>query len=465
MIKLSEETKQRALALDQLDSNQPLVNEISKSTEKDLDALIKYLHSDHDDRCSKKRKLADAMLRTSLLKDIEKTLKEQLQEAQYEEVKKSNKNKLKLWLLAIGGALFFACEGFDGMTSIFGLATVSGFISLGVALIFSVFSVMVFFGFGLKQISEHLEVKFKDAPEYVNEYVIELDEIEQILDTIDNLFKESTPLEKQLDEYTQLIIALKFRIADIQQIKLKLDVARNQTKVKLFKTGFSLLTGIIFFSSGFFTGQAVALTIAGLFMTVSATFPPILAASALIGLVSFLVYWYLERPGIENLIGRKMSLDDEKLDKLDSKRTYKINQRLDRSLSVANDKRALIDKEATNTHLTQELTATKQELIATKQKFHARTFPSSGASCKYVSKSVVPAQAGIHPQTDIDVQLEMDSRLRGNDNVFTRRTTSSDKSKRVEALSLISNRERLFNTKAKKPTMIVEDVTYTCSEC
>ena len=37
---------------------------------------------------------------------------------------------------------------------------------------------------------------------------------------------------------------------------------------------------------------------------------------------------------------------------------------------------------------------------------------------------VVPAQAGIHPQTDIDVQLEMDSRLRGNDNVFTRRTTS-----------------------------------------
>lgn len=77
------------------------------------------------------------------------------------------------------------------------------------------------------------------------------------------------------------------------------------------------VAGIIFFSGGFFAGQTVALAIASLFVaSIAATAWPIIVASIAVGLAALSVYWFVERPGIENLISRWKGLDKDKIDQL-----------------------------------------------------------------------------------------------------------------------------------------------------
>src|SRR3990167_1097479 len=309
VIPISEDTRKSAAKLFELDEAAQTANDISKHNEMSLAVLLPYLRSNTDEQ-NKKLKLEAARLRTLVLKDIEKKLKDQLtQGAEEEEIKKHHRNNLKFWLLAIGGALFFGCEGFDGIASIFRLASVSGVLSFAVALLFSAIAVFVFCGFELKQIANHLGVKFRDASNLVNEYVNQVDEVEGLLDTVEDLLNaDSYIANNQLPDYQMTLEMLKDQLTHIQQEKMKLDEGKNKKKVRGVKLAFSLIAGGIFFSSGFFTGQAVALFIAGLFVTASATFPPILAAAVFLGVIAFFFYWYLQRPNMENLIGQKIGL-------------------------------------------------------------------------------------------------------------------------------------------------------------
>src|SRR3990167_5324058 len=328
-IPLSAETRTGAATLFELDKVALEVENIAKSEEMDLAVLITYLKLNTDEQ-NKQLKLEAAKLRTLILQDIEKKLQAQLTQGRHAaEMTEQDKNKLKFWLLAIVWAFFFGCEGFDGIATVVGLTSVSGIVAFGVALLFSAIAVFVFCGFELKQIANHLGVKFKDASNLVNEYVKQLAEIEGLLDTVEKIMTEDSQIaNNQLGEYQVMLEMLNKRLNHIKQEKEKLDEVKNAKKVKAIKLGFSLVAGAIFFSSGFFTGQAVALFIAGLFVTASATFPPILAAAVLLAGMSFLFYWFLQRPNMENLIGRKMGLDDEKLEKLGTDHTDKIEEKI-----------------------------------------------------------------------------------------------------------------------------------------
>lgn len=366
-IKLSDETCAKAaklFALEPVDPADPanIVERISKGfNEFELDKLLAYLEPKAGDR-NKKLKSADAELHTMLLKDIETTLNEALRvENQRKEIEQIKQSKFKLWLLAVAGALFFACEGFDGISALLGMASASAAISLGVSLVFSFVAVLVFWGFGLRQIAEHLGVELKDAPNLVNQYVTQMDEIEQLIETTKKLLVEDADIFKErLDDYNQLLTMLRSRLTHIQEEKVKLDTASKKTHLKVLKTGLSLLTGVIFFSSGFFTGQAVALSIAGLFIaTASATFPPILAAAVFVGLVALMVYWYLEKPAIENFVARKFDLDDEKLKKLDTTRTNNALANVCTLTAQVKDKKELEQEQQTNAALVTNLVSTK----------------------------------------------------------------------------------------------------------
>ena len=78
-----------------------------------------------------------------------------------------------------------------------------------------------------------------------------------------------------------------------------------------------IFIGLVFFSGGFFTGQSLALALLGLFCaSISASFWPILLVSIAVGLAALSVYWFVERPELEKLVGRWFGRDPEKIELL-----------------------------------------------------------------------------------------------------------------------------------------------------
>ena len=313
-------------------------------------------------------------LRASILKDICKHLNGGT-EPIIPKKKQSIWNKFKYWLLALAGGVFFGCEGFDGITAILGLFSIPAIISLGVGILFSIFAVFVFKGFGLKQIADHLNVEFEEAAELIDNYVLQFNEIERINQTIQTLLdKVSHDLRQEdqqdedlkLNSYRSLIQMFYGRLEYLRQQKQELDIARNDWGVNAIKYSMGAVTGVIFFSGGFFTGQAVALSIAGLFMTTSVTFPPIIAVSVLIGLAAFFVYWNLERPGIDRLIGRKIyKLDDDKIKEIENAKLDGLKAALESTDKRVNEKVSSIKTMAENKRLNIDISTVKTELDAT----------------------------------------------------------------------------------------------------
>ena len=235
----------------------------------------------------------------------------------------NRKNRTLFWILAGAGVLLFGAEGFDGISSIFGLFSISSAISAIVGLVFSCLAVTVFWAFDLEQIAEHLNVNVKSASSLVDYYLKQLYEMEQLFHAIDSSLNEEntarTPEDVSdcLASNRHLLYLLAERLKYLALEKITFDVARKESWLRVRKNSVAVLAGAIFFSGGFFTGQAVALSVAGIFMaSVSVAFPPVLAAACLLGVLAFILYWFVQKPGIENLIGRKLGLDDEKLEEM-----------------------------------------------------------------------------------------------------------------------------------------------------
>ena len=338
-------------------------------------------------------------LRASILKDICKHLNGG-NEPIIPRKKQSFWNKFKYWLLALAGGVFFGCEGFDGITAILGLFSIPAIISLGVGILFSIFAVFVFKGFGLKQIADHLNVEFEEAAELIDNYVQQFVEIERINQTINQLFDQMiTDLsaegqefeDQKLKSYRSLIQMFYGRLEYLRQQKQELDIARSDWGVNAIKYSMGAVTGIIFFSGGFFTGQAVAVSIASFFMTASVTFPPIIAVSVLIGLAAFFVYWNLERPGIDRLIGRKIyKLDDDKIKEIESVKLDGLKRSLESTDKRVTEKVSLIKTMAENNILKQQYKMVQVELDKTKAELSTQTLEVAELNKKLIVVPPVP---------------------------------------------------------------------------
>ncbi|KTC76887.1 hypothetical protein [Legionella brunensis] len=255
-----------------------------------------------------------ASLHASLLKDLNESLNASKH-------KKSDKKsggwsaKAKFALLAIAGTIYFGCEGFDGITAIMGIfSSVPTIAIFAAGTLFSILSIVVFYSFDLVEISKNLEVRSADAPKLLD---VLLDEFKQIKALRLELSKTAGKTPQQLAEDLAIAELLLKRHQDLNESRIKLLQALDNPYLKVAKTATAGIAGIIFFSGGFFAGQTVALAIAGLFVSsVAATFWPVVLASVIVGLAAFSVYWFVERPGIENLISRWKGLDKEKMDAL-----------------------------------------------------------------------------------------------------------------------------------------------------
>src|SRR5690606_25009399 len=75
---------------------------------------------------------------------------------------------------------------------------------------------------------------------------------------------------------------------------------------------------IIFFGSGFFAGQSVAVFLLSLAIAggVSAGFVPVVLFGLAVGAAAFSLYWFIEKGELQRLISGWFGLDEEKVESL-----------------------------------------------------------------------------------------------------------------------------------------------------
>ena len=167
-------------------------------------------------------------------------------------------------------------------------------ITLFAALAFSVFSVIVFYGFNLVQVSNNLGVKLSEAPKLLDLYLLQMNQIKCIRKKI-NTYKLSELPTEELDHLTKTMDMLQLRFESLRKSSEQFSAALESPKMKITKNIFIGLAGLLFFGSGLVSGQSVALFMLGLVLpAVSATcWPVVLFSLSRIGCIY--LYWYLRK--------------------------------------------------------------------------------------------------------------------------------------------------------------------------
>ena len=257
-----------------------------------------------------------ASLKASLLKDLHNFLNPAGQKD--DENKKSDMSAtVKYGLLALAGTIYFGCEGFDGVTAFMGMFSAIPSLALfAVGILFSILSMIVFYSFDLVEISKNLGIKSSDTPQLLDMLLEQLKQIKAIRARLQGIGNKT---KGQLSEDLEIARMLLQQLLDIKEAGDQLNAALDNPYLKAGKYITAGVAGFLFFSGGLFAGQTVATAIAGLFVAsvVGTAWPlAIFAVGILVGLGALSVYWYVERPKIENLISRWLGLDKEKIDEL-----------------------------------------------------------------------------------------------------------------------------------------------------
>lgn len=286
---------------------------VNESFEIEKMALIHWLNKTVEVTDATQRFLLQS-LHIALLKDLNNAL---LSKKAVKHKSKANWHaRLQYLLLAVAGAIYFGCEGFDGITAILSILSLKAAIFVFICgAIFSLLSIGVFYVFDLAEISKNLGVKIKNTPKIVDLYLREIEMIKAIRKTINANFSKKT--EERLGEDLVVLAMLKERYIALDSARHSLKQSLEHPGLEVTKKIMAAITGVIFFSGGFFAGQTVAMAFALLFVaSVAPTFWPVLLASVVVGMAALSVYWFVERPRFENLIGRWVGLDKEKINEL-----------------------------------------------------------------------------------------------------------------------------------------------------
>ncbi|MCP0912813.1 hypothetical protein NKV53_00240 [Legionella sp. 27cVA30] len=262
-------------------------------------------------------------LRAALLEDLHGSFFEN------EEIDNTNElpapwyNKVQFVALLIAGTVLAICEGFDGIAAILGMfeAVPSSVIFIA-GLAFSFLSVVVFYGFDLLAISSNLGVKLQESSQLIDVFLRQIEQIKLLRKKIDEYYPKVEQLSgedalNELNSLKEMIAMLKHRYKSMDEAREIYKTRLHAPHIRIMKLVIAAVTGVLFFGGGFFAGQSLAMAIAGFFVaSVAPTFWPILLVSVAVGLAALYTYWFIERPGLENLVGRWFGLDQEKIDAL-----------------------------------------------------------------------------------------------------------------------------------------------------
>ncbi|KTC72432.1 coiled-coil protein [Legionella birminghamensis] len=246
-------------------------------------------------------------VQAALLKDIYRTLDDEPKA-----VRKKNKwGQFKFIFLLICGTLYFICEGFDGVSNVLGLFSIPTAVIFSASLCFSIFSILLFYGLNIRDLSKEFGVKMRQVPELTSTYAKQIKRITAIQAKLEEIYEEPGSVES-LQDYLALSQALKLKFAELDDVRSALRARWSHPVSKGLKLLVATLQGIIIFSGAFCAGQTLAMFIAGwILSSVSPTFWPVLLVSILVGLSALACYWCSEKSEIENMVGRQLNLDEE----------------------------------------------------------------------------------------------------------------------------------------------------------
>lgn len=254
-------------------------------------------------------------LQAELLQDLFVSMK-----GHHDQSDKNNKNssemsKFRFFFLTASGILVTACQGFDGILTLLSMFSLSPPIMLGAGLIFTLLSVIIYFGGDLVKVSNILGVQLSEY-RLLDAYLMQLQKIKAIRKKInDYILLDMSASE--LQQLHQILGALEKRFQSLKAATKQFEEAVNSNTVQMAKTVISGVSALLYFGSGFFAGQSVSLFVSSL--ALNSTLPISWIAiifSVIVGLAAVSVYWYVERPGLEKLVTQWFGLNEEIVEKL-----------------------------------------------------------------------------------------------------------------------------------------------------
>ena len=258
-----------------------------------------------------------ASLRAALLEDLHDSFLSSVERQNKKDKEKTSWfSKFRYIFLAIAGTLFAICEGFDGSAAILGsFIAIPTAVIFAVGITFSFLSVGIFYGFRLVTISQLLGVNLWKSSQLLDVYLEQVEQIEKLETIINDRYTDEAIGTEGQQTLKSIHAMLVIRYEALDDARASYLIQLNAPALGVAKVITATMTAIIFFSGGFFAGQTLSIAIANLFLiSASATLWPIVAVSALVGLAALSLYWFLERPGLEDLVSHWLGLDKDNID-------------------------------------------------------------------------------------------------------------------------------------------------------
>ncbi len=315
------------------------------------DALLAWFSKEFV--CDTNAKMLVESLRASLLEDLYDSL---LTDAEVEDKKEEEASWYALlvfaWLV-FSGTVLAICEGFDGVAALLGVFTAVPAMAILISgLAFSALSVVVFYSFDLVAISKNIGIKLTSSPQLIDIFLEQTTQIELLRNKIDDQYLAIKD-EDELSALNEIVQMLKYRYQALDEARDVYKNALEDLSLYVAKSMIAAMTGMLFLAGGFFAGQSLALVVAGFFLaTLSATSLPVLLTSIVVGLSAFSLYWYLERPGVENMISRLFGLDKETIDKFAGDDVVKQHKHELDKLSAKLEDKIIVQKKIIDLHHT-----------------------------------------------------------------------------------------------------------------
>jgi hypothetical protein len=254
-----------------------------------------------------------ASLRAEVLKDLLAAMNEKKSSEATAAKKKSSKTTITCVCLVIAGSLLAACEGFDSITSILSIFPFSALVVLIAGIGFSLLSVIFFYSFGSIRIANSLNISFGKVPKLLNTYVLQCQTIKAIEEAIESYTLAELDL-RELDQLRRLIALLKTHLDSLAAVGSNFNQALHTQNMQTIKTLVSIMGGLLFFGSGYFAGQSVALFFASLVMPLALpTFWPVILFSTIIGLTALSFYYFVEQEGVKKYVSSWFGLEEKKI--------------------------------------------------------------------------------------------------------------------------------------------------------
>ncbi len=340
VVKLSEETRNLMVGLghiDQKDLNEENNHPIS------LSKVYAFLNDVSEPNESSHFSLE--AFRASLLRDLRHTLAPKAPDEETD-----SWSKYKYWLLFFSGSILALYAGYDNVSSFLPFITSPVWLPV-LVILFMLGSILSFYAFEMGQISDNLGVKSSETRQLLDVLVDQAQEI--------NILRKFLKEEMANDNSTTkkwmpLLDMLQIRQNYLHEVQGKYQTQLNEGFYPIVKKIITVATGLVFFTSGYILSQApVQAFLLLLGMAASSIVLPAALISIISGLAAFALYWYVQRPGVDDFIASCFGLSQAKIAGLDQVK-----------------KQTLTGKEVS---VTSQLAELKQQMTSKPEKVHKGT--------------------------------------------------------------------------------------------